>query len=182
MDETKWAAVENNDSSFDGKFYYGVKTTGIFCLPSCKSKVPLKKNIVYFDSFHQALSTGFRPCKRCRPDLYSTYAPNEELFIEIRNYLNENSDNPQCLEGLDTLFCISKFHLIRIFKNRFGKTPREYVQDIRLEAAKKLLVSSDMKIVDIAFNCGFSSYTPFYTNFKSITGMTPEGYRKGGLL
>ena len=181
MDNARWTAVKNNDPAAEDKFYYGVKTTGIFCLPSCKSKLPLKENIMFFDSYEQAVNSGFRPCKRCRPDMYSTYAPNDELLIEIRRFLDKNSPDSRCLDGLDERFNMSPFHLVRIFKNRFGVTPREYVRDNRLQAARDLLTASDMKTVDIAFNCGFSSYTSFYTNFKKASGMTPEEYRKGGL-
>lgn len=179
MDLAKWQAVKNNDSTADGKFYYGVKTTGVFCLPSCKSKLPLEKNIVFFDSYQEAVKTGFRPCKRCRPDLNLTYSPNEQLLLEIRDFLQQNSSNPHCLENLDIRFNLSSFYLMRIFKNRFVLTPREYVQNNRVQTAKKLLRSSELKITDIAFDCGFTSYTCFYTNFKRIVGMKPEKYRKG---
>lgn len=182
MDMTKWIAVQNNDSTADGKFYYGVRTTRIFCLPSCKSKLPLKENIVFFHSYQHAINLGFRPCKRCRPDLYSTYAPNEKILLEIKDFLDKFFLNPQCLKGLNERFNVSTFHLVRIFKNRFGLTPREYVLNNRLQAAKNLLTCLTMKTVDIAFNCGFSSYTTFFTNFKKLSGLTPEEYRKGGIL
>lgn len=179
MDIQKLYAVKSNDKTFDGKFFYGVKTTGIFCLPSCKSKLPLEKNIVFFDSYEQAIYAGFRPCKRCRPDLYITYSPNEQLLKEIKNYFDKNFCDNYCLEGLSDRFNMSSFHLVRIFKRRFGTTPREYVQSSRIEKAKELLTSSALKAVDIAFMCGFSSYTAFFTNFKKLTGVTPDKYRKG---
>lgn len=180
MDQARWTAVKNNDSTADGVFYYAVKTTGIFCLPSCKSKLPLEENVVFFDTFDQAVTTGFRPCKRCRPDLYPHYAPNDDLLSEIKDYLDKHAANPHCLDDLDTRFGMSSFHLVRIFKKRFDATPREYVQTRRLEAAKNLLLSPNLRTVDIALSCGFSSYTTFYTNFKKATGITPDEYRKGG--
>lgn len=180
MNEERWNAVKNNDKSYEGKFYYGVKTTGIFCLPSCKSKLPLRKNVMFFHSYQEAINTGFRPCKRCRPDLSLTYDPNKELLDSIKNFLDENFTDAKCLDGLDRYFNVSKFHLIRIFKNKFGKTPREYVQYKRIELSKNILISSDIKTIDIAFISGFSSYTTFFTNFKNLTNMTPEEYRKDG--
>jgi len=68
-DNEKWNSIVNCDSFYDGVFYYGVRTTGIFCRPSCKSKEPLKKNVVFFDRIEDAYSYGLRPCKRCRPDV-----------------------------------------------------------------------------------------------------------------
>lgn len=178
MDEIRWNAVRNNDKTADGKFYYGVKTTKIFCLPSCKSKLPKEKNVVFFDSYKQAIDMGFRPCKRCRPDLNSTYSPNEDLINDIKTYLDNNFDSSQCLYKLNERFCVSSFHFVRIFKNKFQVTPREYVLNCRIEESKKLLVLSEVRIIDIAFKSGFSSYTSFFTNFKKRTGISPVEYRK----
>lgn len=179
MDTARWTAVKENSRKSDGTFYYGVKTTGIFCLPSCKSKLPLRKNIIFFDSYDQAVNSGFRPCKRCRPDLYGTYAPNEALLSDIKAYIDGNSTDAQCLESLDRRFNMSSCHITRIFKARFGVTPVEYLRFKRLEAAEKLLDTTDMKALDIAYTIGFSSYSAFFSNFKRAFGITPEAYRKG---
>ncbi len=182
MNQDRWTAVKDNDSTADGTFYYGVKTTAIFCLPSCKSKLPLKKNVLFFDSYEQAIHSGFRPCKRCRPDLYPDNTPNQQLLTRIKDFLDENYTLPQCVNGLTERFGISSSHLVRIFKNKFGLTPNELVRTNRVKLAERLLLSSQLKTIDIALRCGFSSYTTFFTNFKKTTGMTPGKYRKGGNL
>ena len=82
-DNEKWDAVVHCDPTYDGQFFYGVKTTGIFCRPSCKSKTPLRENVEFFDEAAVASARGMRPCKRCRPDLLD-YAPTRELLSKIK--------------------------------------------------------------------------------------------------
>lgn len=182
MDQKRWVAVQANDPSADGMFFYGVKTTRIFCLPSCKSKLPLAENVVFFESAEQALELGFRPCKRCRPDLYPQPPLHEVLLTAIKTELDRQYDHPISLHGLAQRFGMSSSHLVRIFKDRYGATPHEYLRTRRLELAKDLLRASDLKTVEVALRCGFTCYSTFFTNFKSITGMTPEEYREGGNL
>lgn len=89
-----WKAVQNSDANYDGIFFYAVKTTRIFCRPSCKSKLPKKENICYFASARQARDAGFRPCKRCRSDLLE-YDPMHEIAIEIKQKLKNAIENEQ---------------------------------------------------------------------------------------
>jgi len=85
----KWQAVVSCDSSFDNRFFYGVRTTGIFCRPSCRSKTPARENITFFSSAASAIDNGFRPCKRCRPDK-AIFAPESELVQKTRAFLDES--------------------------------------------------------------------------------------------
>ncbi|SDM14084.1 Metal binding domain of Ada [Dendrosporobacter quercicolus] len=83
-DDEKWEAVRQSDPGYDGVFFYGITTTGIFCRPSCRSRLPLRNNVQFFDSIEQAYAWGLRPCKRCRPDL-PEYRPNRDLMEESKN-------------------------------------------------------------------------------------------------
>lgn len=95
-----WNAVCNSDENYDGLFFYAVKTTGIFCRPSCKSKIPKKENICYFTSAEDAEKAGFRPCKRCRSDLLA-YEPMSEIAVEVKQKLQEAVMAVQMLEQTD---------------------------------------------------------------------------------
>lgn len=176
MDDFRWQAIVSNDILADGSFCYGVVTTGVFCRPSCKSKLPLRENVLFFDSPGQALVQGFRPCKRCRPDL-AAYAPIVDWVGEVKGYLVREAGNPQCLRGLKE-FNLSSSHLARVFRVKFGVSPREFLLALRVERAKTMLRGSDLRILEIALQCGFGSYAAFYTAFRARTGVSPKDYRR----
>ena len=134
-----WEAVQRSDASYDGLFFYAVKTTGIFCRPSCKSKPPKRENLCYFASGEEARAAGFRPCKRCRSDLLE-YQPMREI--------------------------------------EYGVTPKKYADSLRLRTAKEMLAGSPEKVIDVAYQAGFSSLAAFNRFFKQQTGQTPTAYRK----
>ena len=98
MTDERWHAIVHNDSSFDDKFYYGVKTTGIFCRPSCKSRVPNIDNVKIFQNTEEALSENFRPCKRCKPN--GLTLPNEDWVTQIEEYIDNHYSEPLTLENL----------------------------------------------------------------------------------
>ena len=170
-----WEAVKNSDANYDGLFFYGVKTTGIFCRPSCQSKVPKQENILYFRSSEEARKAGFRPCKRCRSDLLE-YQPMHEIADEIRQKL-EQAAVAQEAPALEEVGLTAR-RVTDIFKQEYGMTPKEYTDSLRLQAAEKLLVETDKKIIEIAWDAGFSSLSSFNRFFKKKTGMTPTEYRK----
>lgn len=177
--EDKWKAVINCDKSYDGVFYYGVKTTGIFCRPSCKAKAPLKDNTLFFDNIEDAIMDGFRPCKLCRPDIKTdNYEPNKDLVEEIKKRLSESYNVQFDLKAVAKEFCISASHLTRLFKEYAGITPSEFFIYTRIERATELLVKTDEKVLEIAFDSGFKSLSSFYKAFKESTGCTPNEYRK----
>lgn len=174
-EQEMWNAVENSDENYDGLFFYGVKTTGIFCRPSCKSKIPKKENICYFQSAEQARKAGFRPCKRCRSDLLE-YEPMKDIAIEIRQKLtNAVATNSQLsLENIG----LTPRRLTEIFKQEYGVTIKEYSDLLRLSLVKAMLSNTDKKVIDIAYESGFSSISSFNRFFKKKTGITPTEYRK----
>lgn len=174
--EEKWKAIIENDSRYDGEFFYGVKTTKIFCRPSCKSKNPVKENVKFFSNTESALKSGFRPCKRCRPDLIE-YNP----ITNIANSMKEIYDKYYFDEELMNIkirdLHIAKSHLIRVFNKTFSITPKAYISKIRINKAKELLKASDKSITEISYDCGYKSLSTFYDNFKKVEGMSPMSYR-----
>jgi AraC family transcriptional regulator of adaptative response / methylphosphotriester-DNA alkyltransferase methyltransferase len=113
-DDLMWEAVNSCDRKYDSIFFYAVKTTKIFCRPSCKSKPPLRENTVFFSVSHMAIKEGFRPCKRCRPDLLE--APNENLIVELaQKSIEARYASTLTLEALAKDVGMSKFHLQRLF-------------------------------------------------------------------
>lgn len=178
-EEEKWKAVINCDKTYDGVFYYGVKTTGIFCRPSCKAKSPLKKNTQFFDNSKEAIKSGYRPCKMCRPDLVeSVYEPNRELIGGIKEIIDQNYMHDMDLRTIAREIGISPSHLTRLFKQHFGQTPNYYITQLRINKSKELLKSADNDILEISQEVGFKSLSTFYKCFKERAQMTPKEYRK----
>ncbi len=175
-DQQKYTAVVQNDNHFDGVLFYGVKTTGIFCRPSCHSKVPLRENVLFFDSVAQALEAGFRPCKRCRPDLLE-YTPAKNFAQQAKQLIDAHYKDENVVKVQTMTLGVSEGHLVRLFCHEFHFTPHEYLQMIRINEAKRLM-QSDKRLVDIAFECGYGSLSSFYTQFKKTEGITPGQYRK----
>jgi len=173
----KWEAVVQCDSSYDGMFFYGVKTTGVFCRPSCKSKEPLRNNVEFFDNIEQAYFNGLRPCKRCRPDLIE-FKPMLDLIERAKCIFDTYFDDRHKLRAEIKALGISQNHLIRLFRQEFHKTPLEYTNNMRVEKAMKMISTMDTNIADIALQCGFGSLSTFYVLFKKQVGLVPKEYRK----
>lgn len=172
----KWQAIISNDSSFDGVFFYGVKTTGIFCRPSCKSKEPKRENTCVFQTAQQALEARFRPCKRCKPT--GSRLPDDDWIEQIAHYADNHYKQPLTLRSFSEIGHGSPYHLQRTFKRVKGMTPSEYLQHIRIENAKKLLGNSTLSVSDIGSKVGIPNTSYFITLFKKKTGCTPADYRQ----
>lgn len=175
LTDDKWHAITHNDASYDERFFYAVKTTGIFCRPSCKSKAPRKENVRIFQKAEQALSANFRPCKRCRPT--GQRLPDTEWVTQITQYIDKNYSEPLTLGILSDMCHGSPYHLQRTFKRVKGITPVEYVQQLRISIAMECLINSDQSISDIALTVGIANTPYFITLFRKITGHTPTNYR-----
>ncbi|WP_239616571.1 bifunctional transcriptional activator/DNA repair enzyme AdaA [Cohnella mopanensis] len=176
LTDDRWLAIINNDASFDGQFYYAVKTTGIFCRPSCKSKPPNKENIGLFQTAEQALAANYRPCKRCKPT--GQRLPDDEWVSLVTHYIDHYYREKLTLQHLADMSHGSPYHLHRIFKKVRGLTPVEYIQQIRIAQAKTLLDTTDKSIAEIGKDVGLPNAPYFITLFKQRTGQTPESYRQ----
>jgi AraC family transcriptional regulator of adaptative response / methylphosphotriester-DNA alkyltransferase methyltransferase len=176
-DNEKWEAVLRNDERCDGLFFYGVKSTKVFCRPSCKSKLPLKKNVVYFENLKQAEQAGHRPCKRCRPDLLK-YQPVKEIADKIKLLLDNYFYQQKVLSRRMGQLGVGYRRTIHIFKEYYGITPKKYYDNLRLEEAGKKLINTNDAIIDIAYSAGFQSLSAFYAFFHKNMHSSPSKYRK----
>ncbi|XMB29017.1 bifunctional transcriptional activator/DNA repair enzyme AdaA [Paenibacillus sp. BR2-3] len=175
LTEEKWQAILSNDASYDGAFYYAVKTTGIFCRPSCKSKVPKRENVRIFASAQQALAEHFRPCKRCKPT--GERLPDKEWVAVMTEYIDNNYTEALTLETLAEMCHGSPYHLHRTFRKVMEVTPTDYIQQKRMAKACEYLIHSDKRVADIALHVGIPNTPYFVTLFKKKTGYTPTQFR-----
>ncbi|MGC8228143.1 bifunctional transcriptional activator/DNA repair enzyme AdaA [Pseudobacillus badius] len=171
-----WRAIIECDEAYDGVFFYGVQTTGIFCRPSCKSKAPNQENVRIFKNASAALKEQFRPCKRCKPD--ALLLPAEEWIGQIARWIDQHYSQTLTLSMLAEAFHGSPFYLQRLFKQLKGLSPAEYLQQVRLKQAMNQLEETEQSIALISSNVGFSSTPYFITLFKRTFGCTPSAYRK----
>lgn len=176
VSDEQWQAIMHNDSSYDTLFIYAVKSTGIFCRPSCKSRLPNKANVLIFKNAEQALSQGFRSCKRCKPE--GLQIPDEDWVVQITDYIDSHYSQPLTLEVLANMCHGSPFHLQRTFKRIKNMTPVEYIQLVRIEHAKDLLKATEKSIGEIGKRIGVPNTPYFITLFKKKIGLTPLQYRK----
>lgn len=172
-----WKAITENDIGFDDQFFYGVQTTGIFCRPSCKSRLPNKENVRIFKNAFIALEQGYRPCKRCKPD--GLKLPAEEWSQQIKEWLDNHYTEDVTLHILADIFHSSPYHLQRSFKRSTGLSPLFYLQQKRLEKAAQELLTTTRSVTDIGKTVGFANPSYFITLFKKKTGQTPAQFRKG---
>ncbi|MEY8353527.1 Ada metal-binding domain-containing protein [Lachnospiraceae bacterium 54-53] len=176
-EEEMWRAVSENDPSYDGIFFYAVRSTGIYCRPSCRSKTPGRDKVCFFDTGKQAAEAGFRPCKRCRSDLLD-YRPIKEIAGKAKELLDQSFHKRMELDRELRELGISRHRMAEIFKEEYGLKLSEYTGGLRLSEAKRLLAGSDDPIIDIAYSTGFNGLSSFYRFFKNGTGMPPARYRK----
>lgn len=177
-EDTMYQAVISNEQRYDGVFFYAVKTTGIVCRPSCKSKVPNRENVIFFDTVDDALQQGYRVCKRCRPDLRPGDRAELDAVFVACDILNQEYANPDLLHELPLRIGISSSHLQRLFKKAVGQTTKEYLQKLRITKAAELLVRSNLSNIDVCMESGFANLSTFYVAFRSETGLSPKEYRQ----
>jgi len=174
-----WAALERRDAGADGKFYYGVRTTGVYCRPGCTSRLPLRKNTMFFETTAAAEAVGLRACKRCRPT-DGTSASRHVAAVERACALLRSSDTIPSLAQLADAAGISPFHFHRVFKQITGATPRDYARTHRLgRLADKL--ETGQPVTEAIYASGFGSSSRAYESAGAGLGMTPGARRRGGI-
>jgi AraC family transcriptional regulator of adaptative response/methylated-DNA-[protein]-cysteine methyltransferase len=174
--DPRWASVVARDPQ--AKFYYSVKTTGVYCRPFCAARLPRPENVQFHRTCEDAEKAGFRPCKRCKPD---QAPPNEQHAGKIASTcrLIENSETPPSLESLAQRVGLSTYYFHRIFKAATGLTPKEYAAAHRGNLVRKSLNKSDT-VTEAIYDAGYNSNSRFYETSNQVLGMTPSNYRSGG--
>ena len=172
-DEECREAIKNRDASYDGRFVFGVLTTGVFCRPSCPSRPAKAENIRFYPSPAAATAAGLRPCRRCRPQQQTDSITAVAAFIDSR------VDEPLTLARLAQEFGLSGGQLQRRFKAAFGVTPKQYQNAARLQRVRQSLRDGS-EVTTAIFAAGFGSTSRFYEQIDGRLGMTPSAYRDGG--
>lgn len=176
--DPRWARIVARDKSADGHLWYSVSTTGVYCRPSCPSRVANPKNVRLHDSLASAKATGYRPCKRCNPDGPSIEDENTELVTRACRKIAE-SEEELSLGELAVEIGRSPSYFHRIFKAATGLTPKDYAAAQRLTRVRRGLTSGGT-ITEAIYDAGFNSSSRFYEKSNDMLGMTPSKYRAGG--
>jgi AraC family transcriptional regulator of adaptative response/methylated-DNA-[protein]-cysteine methyltransferase len=175
--DRRWEAVVANNPQADGAFFYAVKTTGIYCRPTCKSRIPKPDNVLFFSTNAEAEASGFRPCKRCQPDRKSPQSEREQLIANICKTM-ETSEEQLSLNELAQMAGLSPYHFQRVFKQIVGVTPKDYAKGERAERLRDRL-QQDSSITTTLYAAGYESSSGFYAEATNILGMKPKEYKKG---
>src|SRR5205085_7004479 len=176
--EQCWAAVIAHDARQDGRFFYSVKTTGVYCRPGCASRRPRRENVAFYETTAAAEAAGFRPCKRCRPNEGSP-AERHLAAIERACDLIRRSDTLPSLAELAAAARISPYHFHRVFKQITGATPRDWGKAHRLGRFADRLDAGE-PIAEAAYAAGFGGSSRAYEAAGNGFGMTPGARRNGG--
>lgn len=177
--DTRWAAVLARDPAFEGTFVYAVKTTGVYCRPTCPSRRAKPGNVAFYATGRDAERAGFRPCRRCRPDRPTPSAQHAATIARACRSLDAAEDPP----GLDALAAcagMSPFHFHRVFKALTGVTPKAYAQARRAGRVRTGLAQAGSSVTETIYDAGFNASSRFYEASNAVLGMTPKAYRDGG--
>lgn len=176
--DPRWTRIVARDKAADGKFWYTVDTTGVYCRPSCPSRGCNPKNVTIHDTLDSARATGFRPCKRCKPDGPAADVVNAEIVTRACRTIEASETAPSLTELAEAL-ALSPGYFHRIFKAHTGLTPKGYAAAHRAKRVREALVG-DNSVTDAIYDAGFNSTGRFYEASHAMLGMTPSTFRKGG--
>jgi AraC family transcriptional regulator of adaptative response/methylated-DNA-[protein]-cysteine methyltransferase len=176
--DSRWRAVQRRDRAADGTFVYSVRTTGVYCRPSCAARLPRRENVIFHATCAEAERAGFRPCKRCRPNA-PALAEAHATVVARACRLIEQAEEPPTLDALAQAAGMSRFHFHRVFKAVAGVTPRAYVAGDRAKRVREELASRDT-VTQAIYGAGFNSNGRFYAAAPGLLGMTPSEFRRGG--
>ena len=174
-----WNAVLARDASRDGSFVFAVRSTGIYCRPSCPARRPKREQVSFFQIPEAAEQAGFRACRRCHPRRVRTSDPRIELVRRICHAIDDHNEEPQTLETLSAETGVSAHHLQRTFKDIMGITPRQYAESQRLKRFKAN-VKNGASVTDAMYDAGYGSSRALYEKSSAQLGMTPATYGRGG--
>ena len=173
--DAAWIAFETRDRAADGRFVVAVRTTGIYCRPSCPARRPARENVVFHASGAEALAAGFRACLRCLPDEVG----RDRVAVARAVAIIEATDTPITLDVLATEVGYAPHHFHRLFHRATGVTPAAYARALRSARAADAL-SKESTVTDAIYDAGYAAPSRFYAEANARLGMTPSAWAKGG--
>ncbi|MCK1991947.1 methylphosphotriester-DNA--protein-cysteine methyltransferase family protein [Peribacillus muralis] len=173
--EEMWEKIIACDRKYDGLFYTAVKTTKIYCRPSCRSRKPKKINVTFYYSIDEVEKAGYRACKRCQPEV--EHSPNIGLIRDVITFLANQYKQKVELKDIANHIGVSSYYLERLFKKETLETPRSYLEKIRVDKAAYLLTSTQLTNLEICYEVGFQSPSNFYKVFRRLKNCSPSEYR-----
>ncbi|GAC1632440.1 MAG: bifunctional DNA-binding transcriptional regulator/O6-methylguanine-DNA methyltransferase Ada [Nevskia sp.] len=176
--DPRWAAVRARDKAADGRFWYSVKTTGVYCRPSCAARPARPENVAFHASTAEAEAAGFRACKRCKPDQPPLAEQQAALIAALCRQI-ESAEQAPTLAALAARAGLSPHHLHRLFKLATGLTPKAYALAHRAQRIRKAL-AGNARVTDAIFDAGYNASSRFYEQSDALLGMTPTAFRAGG--
>ena len=176
--DPRWAAIIARDPAADGSFLYSVRTTGVYCRPSCASRRARPEHVAFHLTAADAERAGFRPCLRCRPDRPPLVEQHAATVASLCRFI-ESAEQAPSLEALAQESGLSVYHLHRVFKAATGLTPKAYAAAHRARRVRAGLASSET-VTDAIYAAGYNSNGRFYAQSNDMLGMTPSRYRAGG--
>ncbi len=177
-DDTRWRMVTARDRAGDGQFYYSVRTTGVYCRPSCAARLARRENVGFHASCEDAEQAGFRPCKRCKPDQPSIADEQRAKVIDVCRLIETAEETPH-LGDLAAWVGLSRYHFHRVFKSVTGVTPKAYADAHRISRVQAHLKHSG-SVTEAIYDAGYNSSGRFYADSTKVLGMTPGKFRAGG--
>jgi len=177
--DPRWASVLRRDAAADGRFFYSVRSTGVYCRPGCPARLPRPENVAFYDSADEARSAGFRPCRRCRPDDAPRAEQHAAMVAALCRRI-EGAEQPPTLDELARHAGFSAYHLHRIFKAVTGLTPQAYARAYRARRVRDELAAGGGTVTDAIYGAGYNSGARFYAEADQLLGMTPSRFRAGG--
>ena len=180
--KARYEAFKAKDSRFDGNFFVGVSSTGIYCRPVCRAKLPKEENCTFFTTAAAAEHAGYRPCLLCRPEIAPGLAvvdAKASLAERAARLMEGECDSGQGIDGFAKRLNCTGRHLRRAFTAEYSVSPIQYLQTCRLLLAKNLLTDTDLSVIDVAMTAGFGSLRRFNALFKSQYRLAPTALRKG---
>jgi AraC family transcriptional regulator of adaptative response/methylated-DNA-[protein]-cysteine methyltransferase len=176
--DPRWAAVVARDAGADGTFFYAVRTTGVYCRPSCAARTPRPQNVSFHATAAEAQGAGFRACLRCRPDEPSRDDRQAAMVARLCRFI-DTAEQPPSLDALAAQAQMSASRLHRVFKAHTGLTPRAYAAAERARRVREQLAGS-ATVTDAIYGAGYNSGGRFYEQADAVLGMTATNFRKGG--
>lgn len=168
--DTMVRAMTESDASFDGKFYTGVHSTKIYCVPSCKAKLPLLKNVIFYSTREEAIAAGLRGCLKCRSETFPDVLPS--WLHKVIKVMRENQGERLDENRLMKISGVEISTIRRYFKSHLNQTPLAFHRRIRLNYASRLL-ESGVDYLGAAYDCGYESVSGFREAFARQFGHTP---------